>query len=126
MSTLPHLVAEIVGRYLRLLDEEAPGVVTAVYLVGSVALDDFRPGASDVDFLSVSARRPDRAELERLRRVHTRLAATNRRPFFDGSYGTWRDLRGDPATTEPSAHVHEHRFHDRGSSGDVVAWHEPA
>jgi hypothetical protein len=48
MRTLPRAVEEIVHRYLRRLDELAPGVVEGVCLIGSVARDDFHAGASDV------------------------------------------------------------------------------
>ncbi|MBO0694234.1 MAG: nucleotidyltransferase domain-containing protein, partial [Acidimicrobiaceae bacterium] len=50
---LPALVEAAVGRYLRLADLWLPGRVTGWYLVGSLALDAFRPGRSDVDFVAV-------------------------------------------------------------------------
>ena len=43
-------------RFLAALDQHAPGCVSAVYIVGSAALDDFIPGKSDLDFVAVMQR----------------------------------------------------------------------
>src|SRR5215208_4694587 len=94
---LPSLVQDVVGHYLDALDEVAPGLVDALYLTGSVALDDFRPGRSDIDFLAVTAAPLDGDARGALRRVHARLTTLRRRPYFDGSYVTWQDLRANPA-----------------------------
>lgn len=48
-------VSDVVDTYLRVVDEEAPGLVEGLYLVGSVALGEFRPHTSDVDFVAVTA-----------------------------------------------------------------------
>jgi hypothetical protein len=58
--TLPAEVDRVVTRYLALVDAAAPGVVEGLYLVGSVALDDFHPRASDVDFIAVPTARRTR------------------------------------------------------------------
>jgi len=80
----PHpVVAEMVAAYLELADAEAPTLVEGLYLVGSAALDDFRPGASDVDFVAVTAAPLDAVRLVALRRVHDRLRRRRRRPFLD-------------------------------------------
>jgi hypothetical protein len=82
------MVYELVSRYLDLVDAEVPGLVEGFYLVGSVALDDFRPGASDVDFVAVTADPPTPAARAALSRIHRRL------PLLDGAYRTWTDLAG--------------------------------
>jgi hypothetical protein len=55
---LPSLVHEIVAAYLAVVDpgstRAGPGAV-GLYLTGSAALSDFRPGASDIDFVAVTA-----------------------------------------------------------------------
>ncbi len=80
------VVREVVGAFLRAVDAEAPGLVAGLYLTGSVALSDFRPHESDIDFVAVTAARPDAAALGALRRVHARLQAHYPRPYFDSSF----------------------------------------
>ena len=92
---LPADVQSTVDAYLGLVDVAVPGLVEGLYLVGSVALDDYRPGASDVDFVAVTAARPDPRIRAALGRVHRRLA---RRPRFEGVYVTWSELAADPAS----------------------------
>jgi hypothetical protein len=45
------LVRRTVSAYLAALNAEAPGLVEGLYLVGSGALGDFRPGVSDIDYV---------------------------------------------------------------------------
>jgi len=114
----------VVQNYLRAVDTELPWLVQGLYLVGSVALNDFRPGASDIDFVAVSATPPDERQLGTLERIHAGLADACPRPHFDGSYVTWDDLAADPNQAAPGPHVHEHKF-SRASRGDLhpVTWH---
>ena len=50
---LPTVVRDTVRAYLEAVDAAAPGLVGGFYLVGSVALGDFRPDSSDIDFVAV-------------------------------------------------------------------------
>jgi hypothetical protein len=115
--------ADVVRAYLRIVDEEAPGLVEGLYLVGSVALGEFRPHASDVDFLAVTAEPLDRVAARALDRAHRRLRRHRGRPTFDGYYVTWADLRADPAVAPRGPTSHEGRFRPAATSRDPVAWH---
>ncbi len=119
---LPTPVQSVVDAFLEAVDAEAPGLVEGLYLVGSVALGDFRPHRSDIDFVAVTASRPDAARLAALERVHVRLQDRWRRPFFDGIYVTWSDLASDPTHLDHCPSAHEGRFQPDGP-GDVIAWH---
>ena len=46
MSVFPPKVATVMSACLDLADEWLPGRIEGLYLVGSVALDDFQPGQS--------------------------------------------------------------------------------
>ena len=120
--TLPPLVQSVVDTFLQAADAEAPGLVEGLYLVGSVALDDFRPHRSDIDFVAVTGSRPDAASLGILEHVHSRLRKQWHRPFFDGIYVTWNDLAADPAKLDSCPYSHEGRLRPRGQ-GDLIAWH---
>lgn len=124
MATHP-LVDDVVGSYLAMVDAEAPGLVEGLYLEGSVALGDFRPHASDVDFVAVTASPPDTAALHR---VHARLRERHPRPFLDGIYLTWDDLAHEPASAVGRPTCHESHLRSPGAAGkcNPVLWHTVA
>lgn len=101
---------DLAAAYLELVDAEAPGLVVGLYLVGSVALGDFRPRGSDVDFVAVTAAPADATALASLARAHAALNARWRRPPFEGIYLTWHDLVRDPAACGPVPYAHDRRF----------------
>jgi hypothetical protein len=123
-----HSRAEIVVRtYLEAVDDEAPRLVEGLYLTGSIALDDFRPGTSDIDFLAVTASAPDASAVAALGRAHVRVQARCPRPFFDGRYVTWDDLARDPREASPGPYAYAGRFHAHGRGDcDPIAWHTVA
>jgi hypothetical protein len=105
------------------IDAEAPALIEGLYLVGSVALGDFRPRHSDVDFVAVTADQLDSPGYAALERAHGRLNARRPRPFFDGIYVTWAELAGDPADASPGPHAHEGLLHPQGrSERHPVTW----
>ncbi|MFG1705971.1 aminoglycoside adenylyltransferase domain-containing protein [Nonomuraea sp. M3C6] len=112
----PHpKIDAIVETYLSLADAEAPGLVEGLYLEGSAALGDYRPGTSDVDFVAVTAAEPP---VEVLGRIHDRLGAHP----FDGVYLTWDDLRRDPSDLEARPQAHAGRLNRRGGVNPIT-WH---
>ncbi len=117
-------MGEVVSTYLSSVDTEAPGVIEGLYLVGSVALSDFRPNESDIDFVGVTAARPDAATVDALGGVHAALQAQHPRPYFDGVYVTWSDLTRNPDLAEPAPFTHDGQFEASGRFAlDPVTWH---
>jgi hypothetical protein len=116
------MVEKVVKAYLDAVDSEAHGTIEGLYLTGSNALDEFRPNASDIDFVAITAARSDAAMLAGLARTHSRLRRFCRRPNFDGLYVTWDDLASHPADAEGLPYSHEGCFHSSGGRGDPVTW----
>lgn len=92
VRSLPPAVAPKVAAYLDALDEVVPGLVTGLYITGSIALDDYQPAISDIDAVAVCRGRPDAGECEALSRVHAG------RPKVDVLYATADDLAVYPRT----------------------------
>ncbi len=127
MKPIHDQVDPIVGAYLEASDREAPRLVEGLYLTGSVALNEFRPGTSDIDFLAVTAQPPDASALIALARAHEELRQRFRRPFFDGRYVTWDELACDPRQAGPGPYVYQGRFRASGGGDcDPVTWHTVA
>jgi hypothetical protein len=93
---LPCEVSATMSAYARLVDDNLPERIRALYLSGSLALDDYRAGRSDIDFVAISDTALQASELEMLRRVHTELRRTLPAPELDGVYLTWPALAAAP------------------------------
>jgi hypothetical protein len=119
---VPAQVQAVADTFLQAIDAKAPALIEGLYLVGSVAQDDFRPHRSDIDFVAVMTHRPDAATLAALERVHADLQQRWRRPFFDGIYVTRDDLASDPRQIDHCPTAHEGKLQPAGA-GDLIAWH---
>lgn len=93
LAVMHPLAATTAERFLMAVDAELPGLVTGLHVVGSAALDDFVPGRCDLDFVAVTAWRPDADALDRLADMHATLASTER-TALDGNYVAAADWRG--------------------------------
>jgi hypothetical protein len=93
---IPDEVARVVTNYLTTVDALIPGRISGFYLVGSLALQDYRFGQSDVDFVSVTNSPLTAAEQSQLEQVHRRLAKEMPHPKLDGVYVTWLELQSRP------------------------------
>ncbi|WP_345636577.1 nucleotidyltransferase domain-containing protein [Rugosimonospora acidiphila] len=82
-AAVPDRVRELVDRHLGELDRAAPGLVERLYLSGSVALGDYHPGVSDIDFLAVMSRPLGPDELAAVAAVHRGMPSS---PHYDGVY----------------------------------------
>ncbi|WP_208853207.1 nucleotidyltransferase domain-containing protein [Streptomyces albofaciens] len=119
-----HPSAEAVVRdFLSHADRLCPGLVEGLYLTGSVALGDFRPGHSDIDYVAVTGRRPSDADVAALEQAHAATRARHRRPYFDGVHVTWSDLAGHFADCPGAARTHMGRFRTGGGfEVNPVTW----
>ncbi|GAA3441142.1 nucleotidyltransferase domain-containing protein [Planomonospora venezuelensis] len=98
MIVPPPEVLAVTDRYLALADAHAPDLVDGLYLVGSLALGDYRPGRSDVDFVARTSAEPTAEQVAALGRVHAELDP----PMpFDGVYVTAAGLGDDPTRSGP-------------------------
>lgn len=85
-------VARSLGTYLDVVDACAPGLVEGLYVVGSYALGDWRPGRSDIDVIAVTAEPATDDDAGTLLTAHALLAERQPTPPIDGPYLAWGDL----------------------------------
>lgn len=122
---LPKVVRTVLDYYRDRLEVEVPGLVQGFYFVGSVALADFQPNTSDIDFVAVTSRSPTSTDIRALGRVHADVAKRFPRPPFTGPYVTWAELASDPQRSRPGARVKGSGVLDLSSCEDrqPVVWH---
>ena len=83
MREIARSAAAVTHQLIQSLDARLPGQLEAFYLVGSIALGDYREGQSDVDFIAILADEPDVAILQA---VHADLARHHPALHCDGIY----------------------------------------
>lgn len=98
---LPQAVSALVTDRLSAVDAALPGFVTALWVTGSAASGDWRPGRSDVDFVAATSRVPELADLEALAALHAAVGEIH----YDGLYVPAADLGAPPSAEESAAHV---------------------
>lgn len=120
---LPSEVAATTSQYLELIDKALPDQVVGLYLTGSIPLDDFRPGRSDIDGVVVVAE--PLKDAEAAREVHAQLPD---KPAFDVTYLTADDLASPPDASKPVVFTLDGVFKEAPSGGPVnpVLWSELA
>ena len=119
---LPAPVADALTTWLDAHDEVAPGLIEGLYVVGSVALDDWRPH-SDIDVVAVVADASDPdlfGDLEAAQAlVRDRVTVA-----VDGPYVAWGDLVVPPAAVHRPS-VLDGEYHVDGESFEInpVVWY---
>lgn len=119
---LPDPVAGALSTWLTTYDEVAPGVVEGLYVVGSVALDDWTPH-SDIDIVAVVADPSDPDLAGDLAAAHA--VATQRLDVaVDGPFVAWGDLVVPPVGVS-RPWVLDGEFHVDGESFELnpVTWY---
>ncbi len=117
---LPAPVASAALEWLRVHDEVAPGAIEGLYLVGSVALDDWTPH-SDIDVIAVVADPSEPDLFDELAAAH---AALDSDIPIDGPYVAWGDLVVPPMALH-RPWVLDGEYHVDGESFEInpVTWY---
>lgn len=105
LDRLPEPIQPMMADYVGKLEAALPGLVSAVYVHGSIALGAFNPASSDVDFITVLTRRANADDIARLTELHQHITATYQWGM-DGSYLQREDL-GQIILTTPYPHYNE-------------------
>ena len=116
---------DVVNRYLEIADSVMPGLVEGLYLVGSVALNDWVDGVSDIDFVAVLAEPATDDDVGYLRTIHAVLHEEIPSPSFDGVYLAWGDLVVEPATGLHRPWVLDGQVHHDGDCFEInpITWY---
>jgi hypothetical protein len=119
---VPAEADDLCRRHLVLVDDAAPSLITGLYLTGSVALGDFCPAVSDIDFVATVSREPSQRDIAVLGNLHAEIASQR---LYDGFYlgPAGADSGGAPSIV---ARAHDGTFSRREPDEDLspVAWFE--
>jgi hypothetical protein len=119
---LPAAVQEVTDRYLAAVDAALPGAVSGLYLIGSIALDDFHPGVSDIDFVAVTAAPVDFDTEEALAAVHAQVGADGGQPAMEGPYVTFDQLQASPTLAAAGPFFHDGSLESGRQGRTPIEW----
>ena len=123
VSQLPEPVAEALGVWLDEHDRLAPGELEGLYVVGSVALADWRPG-SDIDIVAFVADPTDAQTVANLEAAHGSYGDRHGRPTIDGPFLSWADVGSSPLAVQRAWSIDgEFRFDGECFEINPVTWY---
>lgn len=86
MNKIPNSVQKVLDLYIDKVNKELPGLLEGFYLHGSIAIEAYIEGESDVDFVAVISRDLTDEDAATLRDIHLNLTETCKNPQLDGIY----------------------------------------
>lgn len=122
-DTPPREIDELIKAHLSRIDRKAPGFVDGLYLTGSVALGDFQPQHSDLDYVAVLSRTPEEKDFAALAAAHRETGDARE---FDALYIPRSALADPPDDGERAPHCRGTEFHRDEPCGQLnpVTWLE--
>ena len=87
---------ETARTWIQTIDDVAPGVVEGLYVVGSVALEDWQPHRSDIDIVAITSEPADDEVSGTLRTAHAVFMESMPGSRVDGPVLAWGDLTLPP------------------------------
>jgi len=121
--TLPQPAQQALEDYLALVHTALPGLLEGVYIHGSLALNAYTPGLSDIDFISITSRRCTANDIDALRALHHTLLQRYPQAQLEGCYLLAQDIGRFEDTMPPHPYVHDGIFQAKGYHDiNAVTW----
>ncbi|TYS67858.1 GNAT family N-acetyltransferase [Sutcliffiella horikoshii] len=86
MYRIPESIQKVLDLYIDKCNKELPGLLDGLYVHGSIAIDAYLEGQSDIDFVAVTSRKLTNDDAAILKEIHRKLAKTCKKPQLDGIY----------------------------------------
>lgn len=122
-ACIPSELHPLLQEYMNWAKQEMAGQVTAFYLVGSVALGEFIPRLSDIDFIAVLNSKASSTNFENIRRIHRKIEKNY--PWkMSGLYLQGQDLGRLDHRADPFPAYHDGRlaWSDHFELSSVTWW----
>lgn len=91
-SKVPIPVQNILSEYIDLFHERIPDTLEGLYLHGSIALNAYINGSSDIDFMAIVNHHLTEQEVNILSTIHRELKKKYKKTEMDGCYLLWEDI----------------------------------
>lgn len=90
--TIPAVVDKVLKELIAGIAHIKEDFITGLYLTGSIPLQDYHPGKSDIDFLVLCKGLPDTQDRLQLKAVHKKIEQEYKHSNLSGSYLTAESL----------------------------------
>jgi hypothetical protein len=91
-NRIPEVLVPTLENYVSLVERYLPNFLNAFYIAGSIALDEFNPHFSDVDFIAVVSHLATKDEVETVHKVHLEVEQRHPNWILSGMYLLHNDL----------------------------------
>jgi hypothetical protein len=121
---IPIILHPLLQEYLGRLKQEMPGQIVAFYLEGSIALGEFNPRLSDIDFIAVLNGKITTEEFLNILRIHKALEKQYPAWKMSGMYFQVQDIGCQGPTKQPFSAYRDGRLKwaNRFDLGLVTWW----
>ncbi len=121
-SRVPIPVQKVVHDYITLFQNKLPKTLEGFYLHGSIALDAYINGSSDVDFISVVNKSLTAQDVEVISALHKKLNRKYKDTGMDGCYLFVEDIGKKQSEVKGCLHVNEGRTNWGNDTINPITW----
>src|SRR5215217_5675967 len=107
---IPSVADEVLQDLIAGIAHVDNGFIKGLYVTGSIPLQDFRPGKSDIDFLLLCNQLPDSTLYLHLAEVHRKIERKFKKTKLNGTYLTPDALNFQHCSTAQTYSYHEGRL----------------
>lgn len=106
VENIPAPADRIVADFSEQLQQQLPQLIQGIYVTGSLALNDFYPTKSDIDFVVLCDHLPEKKEASLLN-IHRLIAKVYPFPPLSGSYVTIKNFLSTTSEVSITLNFHE-------------------
>jgi hypothetical protein len=118
---VPITVQNILSEYSTLFHERIPNTLEGLYLHGSIALDAYISGSSDIDYIAIVNHLFIEEEIKILSNIHRELKNKYKKTGMDGCYLLWEDIGKKKTETKKYLYVNLGKV-SRSNQINPVTW----
>lgn len=120
---IPPVLHPVFECYLSSIRQCLPNFLSSFYLVGSIALDEFNPHFSDIDFVALTDRPAIKSEIEALREVHREVERYHQRWKLSGIYLLQHEVGKQEGDAKNLVEYHDGRLRTQDSfERNPITW----
>ena len=121
-SIIPIQVQNSLDLYISLFNEKIPHTLEGLYIHGSIALNAYIEGISDIDFIAIINRRLTAEEVKIVSTIHRELHKKFTTMGMDGCYLQWEDIGKKQTEAKKCLYVNEGKLSWRNDSVNPITW----